>query len=378
MELDSFHPILHKIETPIHMLNAAGAGGFCFGAIAEFWGNPKSGKSTCAYQTAQLFLEEYGDLARVLILDSEKSAHELRLRRVFGLSPGIRLGMEEKPVEHEIKGGDPRVIIAPAISIEQGASNCTHYMKQFADEALLFVIWDSITGSKPAKEWEETEEAAEENRIANPWAGGQMLRPRVIGKAVDDILAMLWNNDKCFVVIINQARAKIGRFGTSEHSVGGYQMKHTMHYSIQFDYQGPLNESEFYKDGTLTHVRVEKSKFMPSTREIPVFIYDTLGGRISPIDELATMSIKLGILTQKGGWISLSDLFTPEYRKMAKKEAAYRMKEVMEDEGLLKACKLLLIEHFKEHFALVRMEYEEREVLLDLQKGIESLTEESS
>ena len=84
-----YNPIIHKVPTPIDTINIVGCGGINLSTMSELWGPPRGGKSTFAYQTAGMFLKEYGEWARVLIIDAEGSADLIRLEYVFGIRPGV-------------------------------------------------------------------------------------------------------------------------------------------------------------------------------------------------------------------------------------------------------------------------------------------------
>ena len=102
---------LDKIRMPIVMLNAILGDGLSFGRIINCYGKQQSGKSTFSLQTAQYFLEDYGDNCRVVIFDTEASfADSSRLENGFNLSPSNG--------EVEVINPDPRVLLHFTATIE--------------------------------------------------------------------------------------------------------------------------------------------------------------------------------------------------------------------------------------------------------------------
>jgi len=361
-----FNPILHKIRTPIKLFNITGVGGFEQGTLLELWGNPKSGKSTFCYQTAQAFLEDYGDTARVLILDAENSANLLRLKTVFNLKPcNVGRGRDL----------DERVFVEPAITLEQGMNTTLKYIKQAKDDGkFLLVIWDSITVSSPEKEYEEILASVESDKEVNNFSGGMMLRPRVLKFVLNQILAHS-SNAPVTVLLINQATTAITRFGGREDSSGGYGLKHNIHYRIQFNWSGATQdkENDSLKTETLSQVTVNKSKHIPSLQKIPIVISDTDGGRIDPSAELITFLRDAGVIKKKGAWNTfgdeLIDRYAADHGNLSDDEVAKLKKNFMQNDArtrqdILDVCTWFLTGWFRDKYTLVNAAYEEYETEL--------------
>jgi len=311
-----------------------------------------SGKSTTAYQTAEMFLEDYGNKARLIILDAEKSADDLRLRRVFNISPGIRYGTDTK--SEVIENGDSRVAIGPAITVEQAFSVFSKYVSSFKDKDVYILgIWDSITASGVQAEWNAMQDAISKDRQAIEFAAGMMAKPRVLGQHLNKILGLMWDNKNTSLILINQARMEIGRYTSGEGSTGGYAKDHNIHYSIYFSGGKKIGQNEYFKEGTNSVIRVDKSKFMPSVSGVNIFIYDTLGGKLSPDEELLTIAGALDIINSGSGWYSLKDKLISN--------KSYRWADALKDKEFLSEAYSELIKYFRSKFQLVNWEYEEIE-----------------
>lgn len=367
----SFNPILHKVRTPIEFINIAGAGGLQLGSMIEPWGNPKAGKSTFCYQCAELFLEDYKDKALVLIIDAENSANLLRLRKVFNLDP-CNIGSATSE-------SDNRVYLEPGMTIELANAAIQKYMKKAQDEnKYLFVIWDSITASAPQAEFDALEESIKKlankdeiknKDLAKEFAGGMMLKPRVIRSTLNSILTRMWQQP-VIIFIINQATTAITRFGSKEDSSGGYGFKHNIHYRIRFSYKKDLHAEGFIKKGTQSVVDFGKTKHMPSLKEFPIIIHDDIGGKIIQGAELPIIATEMEWIKSNGGYFKLS----PELRERFPKDHDFRedknrrFKTIIQDLDFKKIIRKAFVDYFRDNFQLVNWEYEELEVLAKQEK----------
>lgn len=355
------NPLIHKLRTPIETLNISSCGGLELGTLIEAWGNPYSGKSTFCYQCAEYFLEDYNDNAELLILDSEKSANLLRLKYVFKITPGVRIDLDGK--EEKIEGGDKRVVLAPAITIEDGAMIVKRKMKECSEKGkILLVIWDSITTSRPKREHEELEKALSDPGFeVNNWSGGMMLRPRVLATEITDILGLLWSSN-AVVMLINQVRTSIGKFVTMEALPGGYAFKHGMHYSIYFDYQKkmiPSPDQPYLKKGTLSQVSANKNKFSPAIQNVPIFIYDDIGGKINSNEEIIMVALTMKLIVQSGSWYSFpKEVINDTNKELGK---SFRLSDLFANPAAVALSKEMIKKSYMDNFYLVRCAYQERE-----------------
>ena len=362
-----FDPIVHKIPTPSDTINIVGCGGLNFGTMTEAWGSPRGGKSTFAYQAAGQFLVVYGDYARVLIADAEGSADLLRLEYVFGIRPGIKVGLDGK--ETKMPGGDPRVVLVPGHTIEAASSHIRKYAHQWSKEGLLSLhVWDSISASQTAVDYEEVMKSLKTGEAVNPYAGGRSLRPRVLGHNVNAILGQLWDIPAS-VILINQARARM-EYGGGEQSGGGYAFKHAIHYSIRFKYQKSFEDNiGALRKGTMSKMTVEKSKFFPKVFDIPIFIYDNQGGLIDSTEEMIMTMYGSGFIKPSGAWYK----FTDEAREFISDEALMekswhgmaKLTEACRNEGLHEELKSIFEKYIRKNFNLVDIAYKLKEQRLE-------------
>ena len=353
------------MPTPIGMINIMGVGGFNLRTIVECWGNPKSGKSTFTYQTAGMFLKKYKEHARVLICDSEISADFLRMEYAFDIIPGVVL--DEDGTENIVEGGDSRVVLVPGMTIEMAASFILKYMKAWHEEGMVSLhVWDSISSSQPKSEYNEVLASVRDNKEANKWTGGMMLKPRLLAFFLNNMLAQLWSTN-AIIFLINQARAKIGTYQGGEVSGGGYAFKHDIHYSLRFNYKKSFNESiGNIRMGTMSSVTMDKSKFMPKIFDIPIFIYDDRGGVIDPVDEILMIAYDLGMVKSSGGWYSFSMAAKESMPDVPGMDSKYhgwaKLMDAIKND-MYEPLKTLLEKDIREKFALVNMAYDRAEQL---------------
>jgi RecA/RadA recombinase len=383
VEALQYNPALHKARTASAMLNAAGCGGFDFSTLAEIWGPPKSGKTTFCYQSAELFLEDYGDAAMVLILDAENSANALRLLKVFHIGIGNHPHVREQD-------RDPRVFIEPAFTFEMVTETVARYVKLAkAQGKFLLVIWDSVTVTRPAKEREmfdsvlNAKEKQEQGEPLNKddkeaiarGVGRRMdvtqLRTQMLKWALNQLMSEIYMQP-VMILLINQATTQFTSYGTKEASGGGYGFKHNIHYSIKFSFVKKLGENPLFHTGTLSRMYVEKSKSMPSLNDVEIFIRDDLGGKLEPGMEAAKSGITLGIVTQKsGGWYLVRDEFLPEGSPLRGKNL--QLKELAASAEAVAGVQLGIERHLRDNFQMLEWEYERRDqALADL--GVDTAT----
>lgn len=366
-----YDPILHKLPTASSIINIAGCGGLDFSAISEVWGPPKGGKSTFCYQTAQEFLQRYGDDAWVLILDAENSANHLRLLKVFGI------GISNHPHVRE-KDRDARVFIEPAFTFEMVVEHVAKYVQRARTEGkFLLIIWDSVTVSRPAKEkamFDAAIEASikteagetltkEEKEAAKGGIGTNMsikqLRPQMLKWALNQIMSAIYLQP-VHILVINQATTQFTMFGAREASGGGYGFKHNIHYSIRFQFVKKLGENPLFHTGTFSRMSVEKSKVMPALDDVEVFIRDDLGGRLEPRTELVKAAINAKLMDGKnGGWYKVQDQYLPGDSAM--RGAWMTVKDFGDKPGQVEAVTSAVEQHFRSNFQLLNWAYEERD-----------------
>lgn len=339
-----WHPSRNKIKTPIEILNIVGAGGLEFSSMIECWGEPASGKSTFAYQVGEIFLEQYKDDAIVLILDSENSANLIRLNKVFNLRPC------NTPFNDKDK--DPRVFLEPAHTLEEASFTAGRYIENAVkNNKFLYIIWDSITVSRPKAEKLAFEEAIKSGDY-DQYKAGMMLKPRVLKSCLNDLLNAIYLKP-VVIMLINQATTSIGKYHSSVDSSGGYGLKHDIHYRLNFELQKRLGETELYRTGTMSHLNINKSKHGPALTNVPVFIYDTLGGKISIGEEVPIVANTMGLITQAGGWYKISADGVPESLNKS-----WRLPDLIASTEAREFLKKAITDYFRKQFKLLDWAWE--------------------
>ena len=360
-----YNPIIHRIKTPVEMLNIVGVGGLHLNTIVECWGNPQSGKSTFSYQTGGMYLEQFGDDAELLILDAESSIDISRLRHAYNIRPCNIKG---------VRNPDSRVSVQPGFTLESGETEILKKVKEIKkDNRSLLVIWDSISATMPKTEFEDILKAMENEDESNPYAGGMMLKARVLKRTLNSLMLNTWQLPVT-IILINQATTSIGRYHSKETSGGGYGLKHNRHYGIRFNFQKKFGEDGYFAEGTLTHLTLEKSKFSPNLFDIPVYIRDNLGGVIDPIEEIITVAFNMGIIVQRGGWYRLGEEAMKRFNddETVKEYFPCRWAKLKTILGLPTFIRAQIETLFRSNYKLVDFAYQDRDEELKLIQGEET------
>jgi hypothetical protein len=341
----------------------------------HFYVVANSGKSTFLYQTAgEHFLPHYGDDAILLILDSENSANNIRLKHVFG----IRIGN----LPDMYPDGDPRVFLEPAFTIEQGVEHIMRYAVKAKEEGkFLMVIWDSITTSKPRREYDYINGVLEKDAVDTSDGdkrkdafGTNMslnqLRPQIIKWGLNQVLGSIYMAPVA-VFLVNQATTKITQVGgssvASESSGGGYAFKHNIHYSLYFRFIKKIGDNPVYFTGTLTKLKIDKSKVIPSLHDIDMHITDEAGGKFMPGMEVVEFAKQLGFIGEKnGGWHWVKDEFLPPDAGPELKKN-YQKKDLALNLQLLEGLKAMIEIYLRKQFQLLEWAYLERDLAITAQ-----------
>ncbi len=332
---------LDKIRMPIVMLNAILAGGISFGRVVNCYGRQQSGKSTFSLQTAQYFLEDYGDNCRVVIFDTEASfADSSRLENGFNLSPSNG--------EVEVINPDPRVLLHFTATIEDTFNMIIKYVKESKELNLpTLIILDSLSTLVPARDIEELDKALNKGGIENSFAGGMMATPRIMGQKISHLLGVL-PSSLATVITISQATADME---TSSAFAGpqikakgaGYALGHAFHLQLKFSIlpsslkSMPNEKSDAFKANklytnkdmaadentrktTLTTVQITKNKISVCEEDITLCINNLQNGRfVEQYEIFESLSVAKGILVSAGALWHLRDDLKEKYKnKMIK------------------------------------------------------------
>ena len=155
-----------------------------------------SGKTTATYDMAVSALNDYGEDARVVIIDAEATSDASRLAS-YGLFPGND--------EIETLEQDPRVSLHYISTIEEAIDTCMKYAEDAKKNSTpTLIIVDSISTLKPKNEVDELNKSLETGKEMNKFSAGMMLASRVMTSKLTDLLNKLPMSNTS-VVLINQA-----------------------------------------------------------------------------------------------------------------------------------------------------------------------------
>ena len=342
-----------KMRTPIEILNIVGAGGIDPGSAVEAWGANSAGKSTFCYETMEMQLEDKGENAMCLILDSECSFNPLRARSVFNIRPcNLPEGMVKDP--------DPRVFVEPAMTIEAVAKTIVTYIaKANSEKKQLLVIWDSVSVTGTEKDNAAFIEAIEKNKEVNTFSAGMMLRPRVIKEQLRNVMLSLYMTPHV-ILLINQAVVSIGQFISKDDSAGGHSLKHNMLYRLSFKKVGTI-ESEYKQPiATITNFEIVKSKNTPTLKKQEQLIWDTLGGKYDKRWGVFMEAEKMGIY-KKDRTCKFSDEVIARYSTVKDIGDKKLEKTFMKNDEFFEICKKEITDYYRKTFFMVECEYKELE-----------------
>lgn len=335
------------ISTPIDTFNILNCGGLKEQSITEIYGKERAGKSSLAYEIGANFQRKYPKTGQVVVIDAENSmpggASYMRFLNTFGYDLD-RLSIEPTDTLEEgfatltdicqgrfnygsEKAGWP---ISKAKAAVAGIRKLTELLKlagleshpwiktktdedrEKAVEALIktghvvdgkganipptFVVWDTIVASAPKAEFEPIV-TGKDDKGAGGGAFARALTPHL--RALNTQI----REAPVTVVFLNQIRIKnmMSPYVTDRNSPGGFAFKHFAHYRMWINYKAKeIHSKSGLNIGTKSVVSVEKSKFSPTFNDIPIYIDDTLGGKIVPRDEIQEVAKILGVLVGEG------------------------------------------------------------------------------
>lgn len=309
-----YYRTLDKIRTPVEILNVLTGGGLSLGKIFEFWGRNRSGKSTAALQTAQYFLEDYPE-GRIVIIDSEANYSDgSRLEKVFNLHPHNG--------ELEVVKEDPRVWLFYIATIEEAIATAIKFSKESKDQEIpTLILIDSLSALVPSRDAEELHKSIEKGKMANQYAGGMALTPRILASSMSHLLGAVASSFASVIVISQVTVDMSNSYMVTEKAKGGIAKEHSLHLSVKFEIQGSSlkaasNEevgktaSSFSGDGvrdetikpyTLSTINITKNKMgLTDVGGSVIYIDNASGGRIQPSYELVeSLGKNKGILEYK-------------------------------------------------------------------------------
>lgn len=255
---DSSSAVMHdrpKIPTPIPQLNCIFGGGLPLGIIVEAFGEPSSGKSSTMYQTLGNFQKKFPEGIGIIV-DTEASVDRERM---------------------PFMGCDPdKILRIPAGSVESGFNQVFKILdNKSKNEELkklpVFILWDTIGINATQKQLD----------TGDQFSGGMLEKAKTIKFELSRLLPII-EEQPIIVVLLNQVTTKMGRFGSSLTSGGGWGIKHNAHLRIRYnsgktEYNGPYAVS---KTSTLDLV---KSKISAQFEHVNIVLDITKGGIVDPV-----------------------------------------------------------------------------------------------
>lgn len=278
-----------KVTTPLSVLNCIYGGGLPLRAISEISGLPSSGKSTFLYQCLGNYQREYAEDGIPVIYDMETSMDNDRLRA---------LGVDTS-----------RVLRLPSTNIEDAFSNMfkmlnkVRELKKVKPNVSTFQIYDSISTGGTEKQHTEVEKGN------SAYGEGTMMTsmqiPKILKQNLNNVLPYM-EEFPSYYGLINQVFTQMQGYTTTVNSGGGYGLKHLCHLRIFFSQpKDDYDKDNGFLVGTISEVKLDKSRFSPKISGIPCYIDVTKGGLIDEVESFVMYLIKEGIrLINVGSWYS--------------------------------------------------------------------------
>jgi hypothetical protein len=263
-------------------------------------------------------LNDYGDTARLKILDSEASADFIRL-----LSFGIDITY------------DTRVEVRPAVFVEDGMYSILQWLKELKPDEKLMIIWDTIAASPTKSSYTAANEAADSSSM-KMYSGGMSDRSRVIKHFLRQIMSDIYGK-KAIVFFPNQIFASMNQYGPKIISGEGNALQHDIHYSLFFERResAVVHDESYVADHTESEYALTKSKFSPEFSKCPLYIDNTKGGIIDERRSLFLLGQKIivkgedgkerPLVMASGGWFKvIPDAKNMRMEELIKDDESYR------------------------------------------------------
>ncbi|TXG80552.1 MAG: hypothetical protein E6R13_07840 [Spirochaetes bacterium] len=331
-----------------------------------------SGKTTATYEMAQAALNDYGEDARVVIIDSECSSDATRLSN-FNLFPSNG--------EIEMLEEDPRVFLHYIATIEEAIDTCLRYAAEAKKNGTpTLIIVDSISTLKPKNEVEELNKFLDSGKEGNKYSQGMMLSPRIMTSKLTDLLNKLPNSNTS-VILINQATVDLdSTYIKRDKAKGGNAKNHAIHYSLHFNFvtnkADEREEKSFTSDTTasdqtikgltMTTLSMDKNKFGISEGSIKLIINNADdGGKFVPAAELITWALSKEILISKGAYLQLIPEFAESYKTdTLDLTKNWRYKEIAENKEYIDILEKIMVDYYRKTSKSVDLLYKTKEAYI--------------
>jgi len=313
------------IPTNIKAIDKSLGFGFPCGALAEVYGEFKTGKTLLAtYILAETIRQ--GGIA--VLIDTEYK-YNPKLAKIAGLDPSKIISIKAKYTEDVI------------IKIGQVIDTIREKQKDKSKKQKLTIVWDSVAATPSKKEYKLGVEKAE-----------MAERARINSKGLRILTEKIAENNTC-VIFVNQIRSKIGvMFGQNWDTVGGKAIKY--HASLRVHMKGAKK------------IRNKKKKVIGIIGGLEVTKNDT--GAIPWQQVSFELYFNKGIKPYSGyiEWLEFNDLVVKvkakltdeekELRKRMSKEEKKKLKEEEKKKGKSRARYYFVDDPNKEQFSIKELD----------------------
>lgn len=243
-----------------------GVGGFACGRIIEVFGQEAGGKSTLCAQTVATAQKAGGVCAYI---DNEHGV-DVSYFRKLGVDFGSLLFTQPNSGEEALTIVDNLVPL-----LKQGD----------------VIIVDSVAALTP--------QAEINGEIGDQFMG---LQARMMSQALRRLTSKV-SDSGATLIFINQIRQKIGvTYGSNETTTGGNALKFWASVRVDIRKIGQIKKGEDII-GSKVKAKVVKNRLAPPFRECEVEMI--FGEGISPIRDLISNAIDLGVIEKGGAWLTV-------------------------------------------------------------------------
>ena len=257
---------------------ALGIGGWPCGRISEVWGPEHAGKTTAAYWAVANAQEKFPD----------KMCAWVDMEQTFDSTWAEKNGVD---------------LARLWVYHPEDAEGVADAVKQFvASDLCSLVVLDSVGGMIARSEIEKDADEATVGLVA-----------KTVTRMVKLCAPACYRNGTA-ILVINQVRANIGKYGPDEDTGGGWALKHVTTIKVQVRRGEPIQArilGELLTIGHKVAARIQKNKaavnggkveFALISRTTDVYPY--VG--VDQVQEAFDVAKKYGVLP-RGGWVTFSD-----------------------------------------------------------------------
>lgn len=255
---------------------ATGVGGYPLGRLVELWGVESGGKTTLTLIAIAEAQAKFPD-KRTGFIDMEQTLDPT-------LAAGYGVDIDKLDVFRPTSAED--VADAMKMMLQSGFYS--------------MIVLDSVGAMIPEA---EKEKDADEAVVA--------LQAKIVTRMVK-IAAVEAPKAETAILLINQVRANVGGYGADTTTGGGWALKHVTSLKLKISRTGtpPYKVKVAGEDhlvGQEIAIVVEKNKVAPPKRRATVNLIIEDSDRYGPkgidkAEEAATLGLRFGGVTQKGGW----------------------------------------------------------------------------